>query len=62
MSAWESMPWSAGLCFLLAAVVSFCVLFLIWDSWRHRERGKRVKRSPYAVGRDCYRDIKGVHR
>lgn len=37
MSAWASLPWSSALCFVLAGVVAICVLFLIWDAWKHRE-------------------------
>jgi len=61
MSHWESMPWSSGLCFLLAAIVAFCVLFLLYDAWKHREPN-RVPKFDASVGRDVFRFIKGVHK
>jgi hypothetical protein len=61
----SDMPWSTALCFLLAGVVLFCILFLVYDAWKHREpkrRKIRIERSPYTVGRDCYRDVPGIHK
>lgn len=56
-----NLPWSSALLFLLAAVITFCIVYLCIDAYIHREV-KRIRNFDARVGHDCYRDIKGIHR
>jgi hypothetical protein len=41
MSAWETLPFSAATCFVLAGVILACILFLAYDAYIHREPTRR---------------------
>jgi len=60
----SDMPWQAasvfylGACLIAAGVIAF-LAGLIHDE---RKRRRDIRRFDARVGRDCYRDIRGIQR